>query len=54
MNRQAFKQRMQKYKAYKEQNPDARYLQWKEALPKIYRMTPAIIFVELMNQIMNL
>lgn len=34
MNRQAFKQRMQKYKAYKEQNPDARYLQWKEALPK--------------------
>ena len=34
MNRQAFKQRMQKYKAYKEQNPDARYLQLKEALPK--------------------
>lgn len=34
MNRAEFKQRMQQYKAYKEQNPDARYLQWKEALPK--------------------
>lgn len=33
-NRQAFKQRMQQYKAYKEQNPDSGYLQWKASLPE--------------------
>ena len=29
MNRQAFKQRIQQYKMYKEQNPNTSYIDWK-------------------------
>lgn len=33
MDRQAFKQRMQQLKQYREQNPGKTYLDWKNSLP---------------------
>lgn len=33
MNREAFKQRMQNLKSYREQNPGKGYLDWKASLP---------------------
>ena len=33
MNREAFKQRMQSLKSYREQNPSKGYLDWKTSLP---------------------
>lgn len=34
MDRQAFKQRMQQLKQYREQNPGKTYLEWKQQLPE--------------------
>lgn len=39
MNREAFRQRMQNLKSYREQNPGKGYLDWKASLPDRFRIS---------------